>query len=52
MGTPTRSFTREQRMTIISGMLAFVLIIVVLFAFGRRSYLPAALALPYDREQR
>jgi simple sugar transport system permease protein len=33
-------------------MLPFVLIIVVLFAFGRRSYLPAALALPYDREQR
>lgn len=33
-------------------MLPFVLIIVVLFVFGRRSYLPAALALPYDREQR
>lgn len=33
-------------------MLPFVLIIVVLFFFGRKSYLPAALALPYDREQR
>lgn len=33
-------------------MLPFVLIIAVLFVFGRRSYLPAALALPYDREQR
>ncbi len=32
-------------------MLPFVLIIIVLFVFGRRSYLPAALALPYDREQ-
>ena len=30
MGIPTRSFTREQRMPIITGMLAFVLIIVVL----------------------
>lgn len=33
-------------------MLPFILIIVVLFTFGRRSYLPAALALPYDKEHR
>ncbi len=33
-------------------MLPFLLIIVVLFIFGRDSYLPAALCLPYDREAR
>lgn len=33
-------------------MLPFILILVVLGAFGRNSYLPAALALPYSREAR
>ena len=33
-------------------MLPFVVILVVLFAFGRRAYLPAALALPYERGTR
>lgn len=31
-------------------MLPYLMIIVVLFLFGRDSYLPAALAVPYDRE--
>lgn len=31
-------------------MLPFILILAVLAMFGRDSYLPAALALPYDRE--
>ena len=30
MGAPSRPFTRDQRMPIISGMLAFVLMLVVL----------------------
>jgi general nucleoside transport system permease protein len=33
-------------------MLPFVLILAVMAIFGRDSYLPAALALPYDREER
>ena len=33
-------------------MLPFVTVIVVLILFGRRSYLPAALALPYVRGAR
>jgi ABC-type uncharacterized transport system permease subunit len=33
-------------------MLPFVLVLVVLVVFGRRSYLPAALALPYVRGAR
>jgi simple sugar transport system permease protein len=33
-------------------MLPFVLVLVVLFVFGRRAYLPAALALPYERGTR
>jgi simple sugar transport system permease protein len=33
-------------------MLPFVLVLVVLFLFGRRAYLPAALALPYERGTR
>jgi ABC-type uncharacterized transport system permease subunit len=33
-------------------MLPFVLIILVMAIFGRDSYLPAALGLPYDREAR
>lgn len=33
-------------------MLPFVVILVVLFLFGRRAYLPAALALPYERGSR
>ncbi len=33
-------------------MLPFIMILVVLSAFGRDSYLPAALAVPYDPESR
>jgi simple sugar transport system permease protein len=33
-------------------MLPFVLVLVVLVIFGRRAYLPAALALPYERGSR
>jgi ABC-type uncharacterized transport system permease subunit len=33
-------------------MLPFVLVLVVLVVFGRRAYLPAALALPYERGSR
>jgi simple sugar transport system permease protein len=33
-------------------MLPFVLVLVVLVVFGRRAYLPAALALPYERGTR
>jgi simple sugar transport system permease protein len=33
-------------------MLPFVLVLLVLFLFGRRAYLPAALALPYVRGTR
>jgi simple sugar transport system permease protein len=33
-------------------MLPFVLVLVVLVLFGRRAYLPAALALPYERGTR
>jgi ABC-type uncharacterized transport system permease subunit len=33
-------------------MLPFILVLLVLVAFGRRSYLPAALALPYVRGTR
>jgi ABC-type uncharacterized transport system permease subunit len=33
-------------------MLPFVLVLLVLVAFGRRAYLPAALALPYVRGAR
>jgi general nucleoside transport system permease protein len=33
-------------------MLPFVAVIVVLVLFARRSYLPAALALPYIRGER
>ena len=33
-------------------MLPFVLVLIVLVVFGRRSYLPAALALPYVRGAR
>lgn len=33
-------------------MLPFILILIVLVAFGRRAYLPAALALPYVRGAR
>jgi len=33
-------------------MLPFVLVLVVLVLFGRRAYLPAALALPYERGSR
>ena len=33
-------------------MLPFVIILVVLVVFGRRAYLPAALALPYERGSR
>jgi ABC-type uncharacterized transport system permease subunit len=33
-------------------MLPFILVLVVLVLFGRRAYLPAALALPYERGSR
>jgi general nucleoside transport system permease protein len=33
-------------------MLPFILVLVVLVVFGRRAYLPAALALPYERGSR
>jgi simple sugar transport system permease protein len=33
-------------------MLPFVLVLIVLVLFGRRAYLPAALALPYERGTR
>jgi general nucleoside transport system permease protein len=33
-------------------MLPFVLVLLVLVVFGRRAYLPAALALPYERGSR
>ena len=33
-------------------MLPFVLVVVVLVVFGRRAYLPAAFALPYERGSR
>jgi simple sugar transport system permease protein len=33
-------------------MLPFVLVLLVLLLFGRRAYLPAALALPYERGSR
>jgi ABC-type uncharacterized transport system permease subunit len=33
-------------------MLPFVLVLLVLVVFGRRAYLPAALALPYERGAR
>jgi general nucleoside transport system permease protein len=33
-------------------MLPFILVLVVLVVFGRRAYLPAALALPYERGTR
>ena len=36
MGTPTRSFTREQRMPIITGMLAFILLAFVLYRNNRQ----------------
>jgi simple sugar transport system permease protein len=33
-------------------MLPFIVILAVLIVFGRRAYLPAALALPYERGSR
>ena len=33
-------------------MLPFIVILLVLVLFGRRAYLPAALALPYERGSR
>lgn len=33
-------------------MLPFILVLIVLLLFGRRAYLPAALALPYERGTR
>ena len=33
-------------------MLPFILVLLVLVLFGRRAYLPAALALPYVRGTR
>jgi simple sugar transport system permease protein len=33
-------------------MLPFIMILIVLSLFGRDSYLPAALAVPYDPESR
>ncbi|MDH4341308.1 MAG: ABC transporter permease [Thermoleophilia bacterium] len=45
-GLPSSTFTD------IVFMLPFVLVLVVLVLFGRRAYLPAALALPYERGSR
>ena len=45
-GLPSSTFTD------VVFMLPFVLVLVVLFLFGRRAYLPAALALPYERGSR
>jgi len=45
-GLPSSTFTD------VVFMLPFVLVLVVLFVFGRRAYLPAALALPYERGSR
>jgi ABC-type uncharacterized transport system permease subunit len=45
-GLPSSTFTDTVF------MLPFVLVLIVLVLFGRRAYLPAALALPYERGTR
>jgi simple sugar transport system permease protein len=45
-GLPSSTFTD------VVFMLPFILVLVVLVVFGRRAYLPAALALPYERGTR
>jgi general nucleoside transport system permease protein len=45
-GLPSSTFTDTVF------MLPFVLVLIVLVVFGRRAYLPAALALPYERGTR
>ena len=50
--SPTGQVAQINISTDLVFMLPFVLVLVVLVVFGRRAYLPAALALPYERGTR